>query len=238
MVRLNKFIAESGVLSRRKADELISQGRIEVNDKIIMELGFQIDPDNDVVTVDGEKIKRKKLVYYVLNKPKGFITSTDDEKGRKTVVELIKTKERVFPVGRLDYNTTGVLVITNDGEFCNLLTHPSNHVPREYKAKLSKQLTLEDEQKLLKGIYIDNVKGKFESIKVLKNHPSGAIVEIKCTEGRNHFVKNMFGAIGYRVTDLDRLSFGGIKSNISVGEYRILTDSEIKTIYKKYASKK
>lgn len=231
--RLNKFIADSGVTSRRKADELISQGRVEVNGKVILDLGFKVNSETDIVEVDGTKIKQKNNLYFLLNKPKGFITSTTDEKKRRTVVELIDTKEKIYPVGRLDYNTTGLLILTNDGDFTNLLTHPSNRVPRVYEVQLNKQLEQTDKEKLLKGIYIDSKKGKFIEVNI-KNKKN--TVEILCHEGRNHFVKRMFSVLGYNVEKLNRKMFAGIILDIPVGAYRKLSNDEIDSIKNKYAN--
>ena len=192
-MRLNKFIADCGIASRRKAEEYILQGRISINDKIVMDLSYRVNEADDVITLDGEKLSLKRKLYFLMNKPKGVITSTDDEKNRNTVVDLIKTNERIYPVGRLDYNTTGVLILTNDGEFKNLLSHPANHVPREYEVTLDKYLSEEDKAQLLKGVYLDGKKGKFIRIKVSKNKKN---LIVDCVEGRNHFVKNMFGALG------------------------------------------
>ncbi|MCZ6703131.1 MAG: pseudouridine synthase, partial [Ignavibacteria bacterium] len=153
--RINKFIADSGITSRRKAEELILYGRVSVNNQVVTELGYKINPDRDEVFIDGERIKTKKNAYYLLNKPKGTISTTSDEKNRKTVVDLIKTREKIYPVGRLDYNTTGVLLLTNDGDFSNLLTHPKNKVPKKYDVRLDRDLEKKDEKKLLTGIMID-----------------------------------------------------------------------------------
>ena len=232
-MRLNKFIADCGIASRRKAEDYILTGRISVNDKIIMDLSYKVDAEKDTILFDGEKISVKRKLYLLMNKPKGVITSTDDEKNRKTVVDLIKTNERIYPVGRLDYNTTGVLILTNDGEFKNLLTHPANHVPREYEVMLDKYLTEKDEEQLLKGVYLDGKKGKFIKIKLSKNRKN---VTVNCVEGRNHFVKNMFGALGYTVQSLNRKSFAGLTADVPVGGYRKLSDTEIKKIINEYAS--
>ena len=232
-MRLNKFIADCGIASRRKAEDYILTGRISVNDKIIMDLSYKVDAEKDTILFDGEKISVKRKLYLLMNKPKGVITSTDDEKNRKTVIDLIKTNERIYPVGRLDYNTTGVLILTNDGEFKNLLTHPANHVPREYEVMLDKYLTEKDEEQLLKGVYLDGKKGKFMKIKLSKNRKN---VTVNCVEGRNHFVKNMFGALGYTVQSLNRKSFAGLTADVPVGGYRKLSDTEIKKIINEYAS--
>lgn len=227
--RLNKYIAESGLTSRRKAEELILQGRVTVNNKTITKLVFEVDPDNDNVFVDGEKIQPAEHVYYLLNKPKGVVTTTDDEKKRKTVVDLIISKQKIFPVGRLDYNTTGVLILTNDGDFAQKLLHPKHNVVREYEVALDKELSLEDEKKLLKGIFIDGSRSRFSDISYGKKS-SGKNVIVKCTEGRNHFVKKMFSTLNYTVIKLNRKSFAGITADIPVGSYRKLKQHELQKL--------
>lgn len=234
MTRLNKYLSECGVASRRKSDELIEQGRVSVNGKIISEFGFQVDEQKDEIRVDGEKIRTERKVYFLLNKPKGTVTTTDDEKGRPTVLQLIRTKEKIFPVGRLDYNTTGLILLTNDGEFANFIMHPSNKIPREYRVKLSRPLSGEDKSRLEKGIILDDRKSKFTSIRIidLKNSKK---VEVKTVEGRNHFVKRMFMSLGYIVSDLTRLSFGTFVLDVAnAGEYREISSAEIKNFYAKY----
>ena len=235
IVRINKYLSECGVASRRKSEELILQGRVAVNGKIITELATKVAPGVDNVTVDGENVSKEIKVYFVLNKPRGYITTTDDEKNRDTVLELVKTGYSVFPVGRLDYNTTGVLLITNDGDFANFLTHPSNNIPREYEVILSKPLTLEDKQKLLKGVYIDGKKGWFTEVNI-PNMNSPKRVVVKAAEGRNHFVKNMFSALGYMVKNLNRKSFANIHvDDIPQGSYKVLDEKIVKALYAKYA---
>ncbi len=233
MMRLNKFIAGTGITSRRKAEELILQGRVTVNSKTITDLAYKVEPGVDEISLDGEKIAVRKHLYYLLNKPSGIVTTTSDEKNRKTVVDLIKTNERIYPVGRLDYDTTGVLILTNDGDFSQLLTHPGNKVPREYEVKLDKPLLAEDREKLLKGLFIKGTKGKFVKIGTVSRN-SFSQIKVTAVEGRNHFVKNMFGALGYRVLALDRISYAGIRADISLGKYRQLTESEIRLITDKY----
>jgi len=152
MVRINKYLADSGVTSRRKAEELILQGRVSVNNQLIIDLSFKVNPDKDEVQIDGERVRVKKNIYILLNKPKGVVSTTSDEKNRKTVIDLINTREKIYPVGRLDYNTTGVLLLTNDGDFSNLLTHPKNKVPKIYEVKLDRPPEDEDKKKLLAGI--------------------------------------------------------------------------------------
>ncbi len=234
LVRLNKFIAESGVSSRRKAEELILQGRVTINNKTVSELGYKVDPDEDEVFVDGEKIRKKFYVYYLLNKPKGVVTTTDDDKNRMTVVDLIKTNEKIFPVGRLDYNTTGVLLLTNDGNFSNYLTHPKNRIQRIYEVQLDRSLEDDDRSSLLRGVYLDGEKGIFSNAEFPKIKDRKKLI-VTCTEGRNKFVKRMFAALGYTVTSLHRKSFAGMEPDVPPGTYRKLTTSEIKKLLNEHA---
>ncbi len=232
--RLNKFLSESGIASRRKSEEFITTGRVSVNNKTVSELSFVVDDETDIVKVDGEKIKPQKKVYFVLNKPKGYVTTTDDEKGRKTVTDLIKVHQKIFPVGRLDYDTTGVLLLTNDGDFANFFTHPTNHVPREYVATLNRDLEEEDKLKFLKGIFLDKRRSKFVSISFVHKKVKNK-VRVVVVEGRNHFVKRMFVTLGYFVNHLERENFGGINvKGMPPGAYRKMAYSEIERIYKEY----
>lgn len=234
IIRLNKFIAASGVCSRRDADELIQQGRVTVNNKTILELGFKIDELSDAVKVDGNLLKQKNHIYILMNKPAGVICTTDDEKKRATVTDLLSLKERIYPVGRLDYNTTGVLFLTNDGNFTNFLLHPSNKIPREYEVTLVSQLQEEHVQALLKGVFIDGKRGKFNSLKFLSD--SKKKISVSCHEGRNHFIKNMFSQLGYTVKKLERTSYAGFTvKNIEPGRYKLLNKKEIEKIYEKYS---
>ena len=228
-MRLNKFIAECGIASRRKAEEFIVQGRVDVNNKTITSLSFNVNPDSDEIRIDGEKIRFQRHVYYVLNKPKGVVTTTSDEKSRPIVTELIKSNIKIYPIGRLDINTTGVILLTNDGEFANKLIHPRNNIIREYKVVLNRELNLQDEQQLIKGVLIDDKRGKFESINLIKKSSRKAVL-VSCTEGRNHFVKKMFSSLKYDVVSLHRKSFAGITDDIPVGSYRKLRDEEIKRL--------
>ncbi len=229
VMRLNKFIAECGISSRRKAEELILQGRITINNKTITELSYNVNPELDKVFFDGEPIKVENHVYYLLNKPKGVVTTTDDEKKRLAVSDLIKTNLKIFPIGRLDYNTTGVLLITNDGDFASKLIHPRNNIIREYEVRLDRDLEFKDEQLLLNGVFINNKKGKFLTINYKKKKDHKSLI-VTCTEGRNHFVKEMFGTLKYNVVQLHRKSFAGITDDIPVGSYRKLTKDEIQKL--------
>ena len=233
-VRLNKYLSECGIASRRGSDELISQGRVEVNKKTVQSLGTKIDPSTDRIKVDGVFIRPERKVYFLLNKPKGVITSTKDERNRKTVVDLIATKEKIFPVGRLDYNTTGVLLLTNDGEFANSLIHPRNQIERVYTAIIDRELSEKDKGKLLTGIFVDKKKSKFLSIEY-PVHKNFAIVKVSTVEGRNHFVKNMFKTLGYEVKKLNRDSIGLFNTEgLEKGRYRNLTAKELSEIKRNY----
>lgn len=233
VVRINKFLADSGISSRRKSEEYISQGRVAVNDKIVTEFSHKVDIEKDIVTLDGEKIKPKKHIYILLNKPKGYITTVSDDRNRRTVMDLVKSKERIYPVGRLDYDTTGLLFLTNDGELSQLLTHPGNKVPREYEVKIDKPLDEDDRQKLLQGISLEGKRGKFLKI-TFPFHNDKKIASIVCEEGRNRFVKRMFRKLDYTVLELNRFSFAGIMLDVPPGKSRNLTYNEIQELKQKY----
>jgi len=233
-VRINKFLADSGISSRRKSEEYILQGRVAVNDKIVNEFSHKVDIETDVVTLDGEKIKPKKNIYILLNKPKGYITSVSDDRNRRTVMDLVKSKERIYPVGRLDYTTTGLLFLTNDGELSQLLTHPGNKVQREYEVKLDRPLEEKDKLKLLTGVSLEGKPGKFIKI-TFPIQKDKKYVTVFCEEGRNRFVKRMFRKLGYTVLELNRVSFAGIKLDVAKGKFRILSLIEVQQIKQNYS---
>lgn len=232
MIRLNKFLSEAGVTSRRKSEELIKEGRVSINGNVVTSLSTKVNPFDDKVKLDGELLHREKKVYYLLNKPKGVITTTKDEKKRKNVVDLVKSSKKIFPVGRLDYDTTGVLLITNDGDFSNFLTHPRNNIEREYLVFLDKELDLKDKERLLQGIILDKRKSKFTKVEF--SQKNAARVRVTTVEGRNHFVKRMFHALDYEVKGLERTRFGIFSvGKLPPGKYRIVKQDEIKEILKK-----
>jgi len=234
MERLQKVIASSGYTSRRKAEELILEGRVKVNNKIITKLGVTVSEKDSIKIDDIELEKGIELVYYLLNKPRGVITSTSDEFGRKTVLDIIKTNTRIYPVGRLDYDTTGLIILTNDGELANHLMHPKNEIEKVYIAKIDGIIGGFELKKIKDGVYIDGIKtakarAKLKSVD-RKNKKS--IVELTIHEGRNHQVKKMFEAVGYNVEKLKRERYGfltldGLKS----GEFRKLNKKEVKQLY-------
>lgn len=233
MERLQKVIANSGYCSRRKAEELICNGEVKVNGKIVTELGTCVDK-SDAITVSGKSLTYEQKEYILLNKPRGVITSTNDEKGRKTVLDLIDTDKRLYPVGRLDYDTTGALLLTNDGELANLLMHPKNNIEKLYIAKVNGFVDKESLIKLANGVYIDNFKTSRAKVRLKKydKKTNTSIVEIIIHEGKNHQVKKMFEAVGYEVLKLkrERISFLTIDS-LKSGEYRYLSLKEVKKLY-------
>lgn len=233
MERLQKVIANSGYCSRRKAEELICNGEVKVNGKIVTELGTCVDK-SDAITVSGKSLTYEQKEYILLNKPRGVITSTNDEKGRKTVLDLIDTDKRLYPVGRLDYDTTGALLLTNDGELANLLMHPKNNIEKLYIAKVNGFVDKDSLIKLAKGVYIDNFKTSKAKVRLKKydKKTNTSIVEIIIHEGKNHQVKKMFEAVGYEVLKLkrERISFLTIDS-LKSGEYRYLSLKEVKKLY-------
>ncbi len=234
MERLQKVIASYGYASRRKAEELIKHGKVLVNGKVITELGTKVEP-SDIISIDGVIINKDvKHEYYLLNKPRQVISSAYDKEGRITVTDLINTEARIYPVGRLDYDTTGLIILTNDGDFANYLMHPSYEVEKTYVAKINKILDKDDINKLKKGIVIDNRKVVIKRFKIRKkdNVKNTSIIELTIVEGRNHIVKRIFESMHVDVIKLSRVGYAfltldGLKS----GEYRNLTIKEIKKLY-------
>ncbi len=234
MERLQKVIASAGVCSRRKAEELIKEGRVSVNGETVLELGVKVS-SKDKVVVDGMPLKKEEKVYYLLNKPRGVVTTAHDDKKRRTVVDLIKDCEkRIYPIGRLDYDTTGVLLLTNDGEFANILMHPKDSVEKVYIAKVRGIVTKEKINALKNGVIIDGRKTEKAKVKVKKYDPKTktSMVQIIIWEGRNHQVKKMFEAVGNEVLKLKReREFIFDVKDLKSGEYRTLTPKEVAIVY-------
>ena len=233
MERLQKVIASSGYCSRRKAEELIVQGKVKVNNVVITELGVKVSP-TDTVTIDGKALTKEEYEYILLYKPRGYLTTTSDDKDRKTVMDLIETSKRLYPVGRLDYDTSGLLLLTNDGNLTNLLIHPRNNIDKMYVAKIEGILTPIEIKKLENGVMIDDYKTSKSRVKLKKidKKNNTSLVYITIHEGKNHQVKKMFEAVGYNVIKLKRetlafLDLSGLKS----GEYRYLSLKEVKKLY-------
>lgn len=233
MERLQKVIAQSGVTSRRKAEELIKEGKVKVNGVVVTELGTKVS-SKDEIAVNDRIIEKEDKEYYLLNKPRGVVTTTSDDKNRKTVLDYINTEARIYPVGRLDYDTTGALLLTNDGEFANILMHPNNQVDKVYLAKLNGIIKGEQINQLKNGVMLDDVLVKATRVKLKKVDPAKntSMVEITIHEGKNHQVKRMFEAVGFLVDKLTRERIGVFQiKDLKSGEYRKLTPKEIQVVY-------
>lgn len=233
MKRLQKAISDAGVCSRREAEKLILQGKVEVNGEIITILGTKVKGD-DVIFVNGKEIIKEEKEYYLLYKPRGIISSSKDEKNRKTVVDLIDTDKRIFPVGRLDYDTSGIILLTNDGELSNKLLHPSKDIEKTYFAKVGGLVTKAEIRKLENGLIIDGTKTKKAKAKLIKydKKTDNSYVRLTITEGKNHQVKKMFEQINHNVKKLKRETFSFLDlTGLKTGEYRKLTIKEVKKLY-------
>ncbi len=234
MERVQKVISNLGYASRREVEKLILEGKVTINNQVAS-LGDKVK-DSDIIKINGVLVDKNKndKVYFLLNKPRGVVSTAKDEKGRKTVVSLIETDKRIYPVGRLDYDTTGVLILTNDGELTNLLLHPSSNIEKVYLAKIKGIITGSDIYKLKNGIKIDNYTTSpcYVKLKSFNKKTNTSMVEIRIHEGHNHQVKKMFEAVGYDVLKLTRLRFAFLDTtNLKPGEYRTLTPKEVKKLY-------
>lgn len=228
-VRINRFIAQSGACSRREADKFVLAGRIKVNGKVISELGTKVIPAKDIVTLDGKKVQSEKFVYILLNKPKNTISTTKDPEGRRTVIDAIQhaTQERIFPVGRLDRNTTGLLLLTNDGELTKRLTHPSHNISKLYNVRLDKDVPEEHLELLLAGIELEDGKARADKIAYVEGkHQNNVGIQVHI--GKNRIVRRMFEHLGYKVEALDRVMIAHLtKKNLPRGKWRKLTAKEV-----------
>ena len=227
LIRLNKFISNSGICSRREADNLITMGLISVNGAVITELGFKVKRTDDV-RYENKKLTAEKPVYILLNKPKGFITTTDDPQERNTVMNLIAgaCKERVYPVGRLDRNTTGLLLFTNDGELADRLTHPSYNVRKIYKVELDRPITRADFEKIKEGVRLEEGKAIVDDLAIVDDDNKTIGIELHI--GWNRIVRRIFEALDYQVMRLDRVVYAGLdKKDLPRGNWRFLKDTEV-----------
>lgn len=233
MERLQKKIANSGYCSRRKAEDLIKEGKVKVNDIVVTELGFKVD-DKDQIKIDDIVLEEEQKVYFLLNKPRGVVCTTDDDKNRKIITSLIDTNLRIFPVGRLDYDTTGLILLTNDGELSNLLTHPKSNIEKTYIAKINGKLLPNELISLKKGVIIEGIKTKKSKVKI-KNYDKKtdtSIIEITITEGRNHQIKKMFESVNHKVLKLKRERFAFLTlDGLASKDYRTLSIKEVKQLY-------
>ncbi|WP_285010638.1 pseudouridine synthase [Pedobacter faecalis] len=229
LIRLNRYIANSGICSRRKADELITAGVISVNGDVVSELGFKVDPRKDVVKYNGELLKREKKVYVLLNKPKDYITTTDDPQERRTVMHLVEkaSRERIYPVGRLDRNTTGLLLMTNDGELADKLSHPKNGITKIYHVELNRNLSQGDMNKIQFGLELEDGFIKPDSVSYVTG-ASKKEIGIQIHSGKNRIVRRIFEHLGYDVVKLDRVVYGNLtKKDLPRGKWRFLEEHEL-----------
>ncbi|MEM7107280.1 MAG: pseudouridine synthase [Bacteroidota bacterium] len=229
-IRLNKYIAHAGICSRRDADQLISKGEINVNGSVVTELGTKVYR-SDVVTYKGKTLRPEKLIYVLLNKPKDFITTMDDPQGRRTVMELVKKAgdQRIYPVGRLDRNTTGLLVLTNDGELSERLAHPSNNIKKIYSVEVDKRVIKEHVAAIRQGVELEDGVAKIDQLAVLSNDYRQFGLEIHI--GKNRVVRRIFEHFGYEVIKLDRVVYAGLdKQNLSRGKWRYLAEKEVRRL--------
>jgi 23S rRNA pseudouridine2605 synthase len=233
-VRLNRFLAMAGIGSRRKNDELIRSGAVKINGRVVTELGTKVVLSKDRVSMNGTIVSiEEKNVYILLNKPKDVITTMNDERGRETVMNYVRTKYRVFPVGRLDRNTTGVLLFTNDGEFANALIHPKFEIERVYRVTVDKTMQDDDLKKLKKGIHLEDGLAKAQTVEIVEGSKRKKIL-IVIREGRNREVRRMFEVLDYDVRQLDRVAFAGLTTlGVPRGKCRMLSYPEVKDL-KKY----
>ncbi len=236
MIRINKYLADSGVCSRRNADKLVEEGRVKINNVTVTELGKTVNENNDTVTVDGIAVKPVKNYMYVLfYKPKGCITTASDEKGRKTIFDYIDLKERLFPIGRLDYDSEGLLILTNDGALSQKIAHPSNEIPKTYIVKVEGDMPEHKLAQLRKGVLVDGEKTKRSKVKLLEYSEDTKIsrLEVTITEGRNRQVRKMFEAVERNVIFLKRVAVGELRlGGLKRGGYRLLKDYEIEYLKK------
>lgn len=231
-MRINKYLAECGIASRRNSEVLVTQGKVKINGRVVTNLATDINVGTDIVLVEGTRVDPiEQHIYIMLNKPKGFVCTTSDELGRKTVLELIKDKyadKRIFPVGRLDFDTEGLLLLTTDGDMSNRLMHPSNEINKTYVAKIEGEISEEDLNKIRNGVMLDGVKTKKCRVKLLQFAENISRIEVIISEGRNRQVRRMFESINRDVIFLKRIAIGDIKlGGLYRGEYRVLNDKEI-----------
>ncbi len=232
LMPLNKFLAHSGISGRREAADIVKQGKVKVNNVVVTEPGHKVSA-KDEIRVNGKKIfVSKNLVYILLNKPKDFLTTTDDPQGRKTVLDIVgkATPERIYPVGRLDRNTSGVLLLTNDGDLSQKLTHPSNNIKKVYAVTLNRPLEKKDFEKILKGVMLEDGMANVDAL-AYADVSDKAVLGIEIHSGRNRIVRRIFEALGYDVKNLDRVIFAGLtKKNIERGKFRFLTEKEVRDL--------
>ena len=236
-MRINKYLAECGIASRRKCETFVLEGRVTINNKKITALATEVDPENDLVAIDGKSVKPiSKHLYIMLNKPKGYVCTTSDELGRKTVMDFFEGKypgKRIFPVGRLDYDTEGLLLLTTDGDLANRLMHPRNEISKTYVAKIEGDISEDELNKLRSGVVLDGIKTKKCKVKLVGVEDNISRIEVVITEGRNRQVRRMFESINRDVIFLKRTAIGDIKlGGLYRGNFRELKDAETEYLKK------
>ncbi len=231
-VRLQKVLAEAGVASRRACDKLIDEGLVKVNNQVVTTPGLGVDPKKDRIVYKGRPVKLEKKVYVMVNKPKGYICTNNDEKGRRRTIDIVKDiPARLYTVGRLDWDVEGLIILTNDGDFAYKLTHPKHHVPKTYVVRIKGAIESKDVAKIFSGIYIDGKKTKPAKAEILKTSRQTSHVRLTLFEGKKREIKRMFFQLGYRVYHIKRISINGLKlGNLQPGRYRNLRDYEIKRL--------
>ena len=232
-IRLDKYLANLGVCARREVKQLLKSEVVTVNGQRVRESGFRLDPKKDDVSLNGDKIKPPKLVYYLVNKPKGIISTTEDEYGRKNVTSLIPETQRIYPVGRLDKDTTGLIILTNDGELTNLLTHPRYHVYKIYRLTIKGRIDKPQLHAMKNGVLLDDGITSPAKVTILKETNSVSYLEITLHEGKNRQIRRMCETVGIKLLELTRIKFGPIATgSLKPGKYRVLTDNEIYALKK------
>ncbi|HCX64447.1 MAG TPA: rRNA pseudouridine synthase [Eubacteriaceae bacterium] len=231
-MRLQKYLAHCGVASRRKSEEYIKAGKVRVNGRKVTDMGVIIDPEKDLVEFQGKKIEKKEQkIYIMLHKPKGIISSVDDERKRKTVVDLIDQKERLYPVGRLDYDSEGLILLTNDGSFAYRLTHPKHEIKKTYKIKISGKLKEEDRRQFERGVDYEGERYRAEQVWINGEDKSASHLTVVLKEGKNRHIRKMFAAKGYKVERLKRVAIGSLQlGSLPGGAWRYLEEEEIKQL--------
>jgi 23S rRNA pseudouridine2605 synthase len=230
-IRLNKYLANLGIASRRDIKTFLKSQNVTVNGESIKEAGFRVDPQKDEIRINGKEIKQPELVYYLINQPKGVVSTTADEYGRKNVISLIPTEERIYPVGRLDKDTTGLLILTNDGELTNQLIHPRYHVDKIYRLQIAGMITKEQLRALRNGVLLDDGITYPASVVITKSNNANTFLEMTIHEGRNRQIRRMCETVGIKLLELQRVKFGSLSlGNLPIGKFRKLKKEEIASL--------
>ncbi len=232
-MRLSKYLADAGIASRRKSEKLISDGRVQVNGMVVLEQGCIVNTEKDIVLCDGIRVSGQEKIYLLLNKPAGYLSSVNDPQGRPTVMELVKDiKGRLYPVGRLDMDTEGLLIMSNDGEFTNLMIHPRYHISKKYQTLVAGRINTAALQNLAQGVGLEDGLTAPASVVILEQRQKSTLIEIEIHEGRKRQVKRMCAAVGFPVISLKRTHFGFLTlGNLGIGQYRHLHPQEIEGLY-------